>query len=525
MTLLQALNKVATLQRGAALFVLGWLLVFGLVQLHRVRPFLHTVTKQLTPVLPWWLLGWAVCYAAAYLAYPLYADHVEASVVVLGEHLRSGLPLYPRELGHTMDGLLYGPLLAVLNSLSLSLPLDAFLGSKLLALLSSGVAVALCLTGLQDRRAWLYLGFLGAFDLAFFNRAEPHLLLLTALALRVARLNNEHQRAWLLGLLAGLAMSLKVHGVLYVAAVYLWVQPDWMQRPALLPRVAAGLLLGALPWFAVPGISLPSYLHFLQLASQHGIRPRIALDNAVFLIALWLPLLTLRQGATSAALPVALSWRTLISLAAMELPIALLLGAKQGAGCWHLMPFVLLHAQVLDALLRHRSLDTTPAATRPTALTLALLPLASLAISTAFGLAPGLWQHLKQRDDTQQARTELRQLSASHAGLLLATGRDRGYELSYLRIDLEQQGVRQIDVPAFIDLQWAGVSDAPLAAALRDCRIAHLAVPRGEPAFANVSNYSGRPLFSDAVRQAVAQRFTRVSQTPHFDLYRCQAPT
>lgn len=124
MTLLQALNKVATLQRGAALFVLSWLLIFGLMQWHRARPLLDTATKRLTPALPWWLLGWAACYAAAYLAYPLYADHVEASVVVLGEHLRRGLPLYPDDLGYTMDGLLYGPMLAVLNSLGLNLPLE-----------------------------------------------------------------------------------------------------------------------------------------------------------------------------------------------------------------------------------------------------------------------------------------------------------------------------------------------------------------------------------------------------------------
>ena len=119
----------------------------------------------------------------------------------------------------------------------------------------------------------------------------------------------------------------------------------------------------------------------------------------------------------------------------------------------------------------------------------------------------------------------MRELASSHPGLVLATGAEQGYELSYLRIDLEQLGVRQIDVPAFIDLQWAGVQDAPLAEALGQCRIPHLAVPRGEPAFANLSGYSGRPLFSDAVRLAFAARFVRVVQTAHFDLYRCQAPT
>lgn len=503
------IDKVATLQRGAALFVLAWLLVQMLARSPALSSPLQRLARTATSVLPWWLLACAVLYAGAYLAYPTHADHVEASVLVLGEHVRRGLPLYPSDLGYTMDGLLYGPLLAVLNALTLSLPIDAFLGSKLLALVSTVVAVGLCATQLRDRRALLYLGFLGAFDLLFFNRAEPHLLLLTALACRCMGMADVRQRAWVLGLLAGLAASLKVHGVLYIAAVFVWCQPDWWQRPTLWLRIAIAALVTALPWFLLPGISLSGYLHFLKLASQHGIEPRILLDNGIFLLALWLPLLVLRCP-----------WRSALGMAALELLVAVL-GAKKGAGCWHLLPFVVLHAHMLDTLLSQR------AATKhhPRAEPMALLPMLGLAVSTAFGLAPGIRHHLQQRDDMAQARVELRELASGHPGLVLATGAERGYELSYLRIDLERLGTRQIDVPAFIDLQWAGVSDAPVAEALRQCRIPHVAAPRGEPVFANLSGYSGHPLFSDAVRQAFADRFVRVAQTAHFDLYRCQAST
>jgi len=503
------IGKAATLQRGAALFVLAWLLVQGLARIPSLATPLQRLLRAATPALPWWLLTCAALYAAAYMAYPTHADHVEASVLVLGEHVRRGLPLYPTDLGYTMDGLLYGPLLAVLNALTLSLPLDAFLGSKLLALASTVAAVGLCATQVRDRRAWLFLGFLGAFDLLFFNRAEPHLLLLTALACRCMGMQDVRQRAWLLGLLAGLAASLKVHGVLYIAAVFVWSQPDWLQRPTLWLRIAIASLVTALPWFLLPGISLPGYLHFLKLASLHGIEPRILLDNGIFLLALWLPLLVLRCP-----------WRPILGIAALELLVAVL-GAKKGAGCWHLLPFVVLHAQMLDPLLTQRDASKR----HPRATLMALLPLLSLAVSTAFSLAPGLRHHLQQRNDMAQARVELRELASGHPGLVLATGAEQGYELSYLRIDLEQLGVRQIDVPAFIDLQWAGVQDAPLAEALSQCRIPHLAVPRGEPAFATLSGYSGRPLFSDAVRLAFAARFVRVTQTDHFDLYRCQART
>lgn len=503
------IHKAATLQRGAALFVLAWLLVQVLVRAPALDTPLQRLTRASTALLPWWLLACAVAYAAAYLSYPTYADHVEASVLVLGEHVRRGLPLYPSDLGYTMDGLLYGPLLAVLNALTLSLPIDAFLGSKLLALTSTVVAIALCATQIHDRRALLYLGFLGAFDLVFFNRAEPHLLLLTALACRCMVMQDVRERAWLLGLLAGLAMSLKVHGVLYIAAVFICCQADWLQRPTLWLRMVLASLVTTLPWFLLPGISLSGYLNFLKLASLHGMEPRILLDNAVFLLALWLPLLVMRC-----------SWRKVLGIAVLEVLVAVL-GAKKGAGCWHLLPFVVLHAHMLDTLLAQGA----PTKHRLRAELMALLPMLSFAMGTAFALLPGVQHHLQQRDDMTQARAELHGLAQSHPGLVLATGGERGYELNYLRIDLERQGMRQIDIPAFVDLQWAGISDAPLSDALHRCRIPHVAVPRGEAAFANLSGYSGQPLFSDAVRQAFADRFVRVAQTAHFDLYRCQAHT
>lgn len=503
------IHKAATLQRGAALFVLAWLLVQVLVRVPALATALQRLMRVTTSVLPWWLLACAVAYAAAYLSYPTHADHVEASVLVLGEHVRRGLPLYPSDLGHTMDGLLYGPLLAALNAVTLSSPIDAFLGSKLLALASTMLAVGLCATQIRDRRALLYIGFLGAFDLVFFNRAEPHLLLLTALACRCAVVPDARTRAWLLGLLAGLAVSLKVHGALYIVAVFMWCQADWLQKPTLWLRIALASLVTALPWFWLPGISLPGYLHFLKLASLHGLEPRILLDNGIFLLALWLPLLALRCP-----------WRPVVGIAALEVLVALL-GAKKGAGCWHLLPFVLLHAHMLDQRLRQS--PETPL--RPQIILLAVLPMLSFAMGTAFGLAPGIQHHLQQRSDMVQARLELQGLAQSNPGLVLATGGERGYELNYLRIDLERQGMRQIDVPAFVDLQWAGISDAPLAQALGHCRIPHVAVPRGEPAFTNLSGYSGRPLFSDAVRQAFADRFVLMTRTLHFDLYRCQAHT
>lgn len=502
------LIKAATLQRGAALFLLTWLATQAFTRLTPRNEKIDRAGKATTHLALIIIFISTATYAAAYIAYPIYFDHVEASVVVLGEHVRRGMQLYPSDLGYAMDGLLYGPLLATINALVLSLPIDVFLGTKVVALGSTIVAVFLCATQVKDRRALILLGMLGTFDHLFFNRAEPYLLFLAALACRCASIQNTRHQAWLIGLVAGLASSLKMHGLLYIAAIYIWMRPDVFRQPKLMLRIVVGALITASPWFLLPGISLIGYFHFLNLASQHGIQPRIVLDNSIFLLALWLPLLTFRPP-----------WRAIIGIVAIELLVAVL-GAKKGAGCWHLLPFVVLHTHMLDQLIcRH-----DPEGRWPRVAFAALVPMFSFAVSTVFTLAPGIRSHLQQRHEAGQARIELSDLAARHSQLVLAPGGTQGYELTYMRIDLERMGIRQIDVPAFVDLQWAGVSDNSIAHALRRCLIPHVAVPKNEPAFANISGYTGRPLFSDPVRRAFSSTFHRISTTAHFDLYKCIRP-
>jgi hypothetical protein len=517
-TWLHLAHKASTLQKGASLFVLAWVAVWLLGRWPAaIRP-LNRVVAWVPIGLPMSVLGLGLVYTIAYLAHPTYADHVEASVQVAGQHLLQGDPLYPVDPGPWLNGLLYGPLLGVLNALSASLPMDPFLSSKLTAVIATGVALVLCQRPLHDRRAWPMLAFLAVFEMLIFNRAEPHLLLVTALACQCAGWADRRRQALALGLLAGLGMALKVHGLLYVAAVAWWAMPGVWREPVLWPRLMLGALVGCLPWFLLPGIDLVDHLRMLRLASQHGLVPRILLDNLVFLLALWLPLLSLRVGLPG-PLPLRLSTSHLAVLASLELLLALL-GSKRGAGCWHLLPLVPLHAIVLqDLLAAHGPLI------RPERLRQALLPLTALAISASVVLGSGAWRLAQERQPMSEARAELASMARQHPGLVLAPGADRGYELTYLRVDLERQGMRQVDVPAFVDLQWAGVSDAPLADALRGCGIRHVVVPRGERPFAKLSGYSGQALFSPAVQQALAERFRLVSRSTHFDLYQCQAPS
>lgn len=463
---------------------------------------------------PWVFMSVTLIGMGSYLAYPSFADIVESSVVVLGHRLLQGEDIYPQVFDHTLSGLLYSPLLFEINAVALTLPLAPEFSTKLPPLLAYLGVAWVCVHIWKDRRVWLYGLFIGPFKLVFMNSGQPHLLLFTALALLVmARMPVSALRAGLVGLLAGACMSIKLHGVLYVAAIYLVMVPRWWTRPMHLGMVFLGAASAFLLAFAPDGVSLTGFLGFIRMASQHGLVPRIFAANMFFISMLWLPLLVLWFWQESPRQwPIA--WHSAWALLLVEV-IAAAIGSKNGAGSWHLLPFVLAHGQLLAMMLPSLSARSMPA----------ILP-AFIAIFLATVVNTMLTAHASWQNwsGPRTARAELLQLASRYPGLVLDAGQDRGYEHTYHRIHLERMGVKQIDIPGYVDLHSAGVSDRPLADALRTCLIPAIAVPRGHQAFVIASNYTRAPLFSDAVRDAFHRAYRLDTSGSIFDVHVCRAP-
>lgn len=506
--------KLFAFQHGVALLFLAML---GCLLVHGMRK--HVAASAPEPrwarlfehVWPWMFLAVTLVGMGTYLAYPSFADHVESSVVVLGQRLLQGESIYPLSFDHTLSGLLYSPLLFEVNAAALALPLPPEFSSKLPALLAYLGAIWACVRAWPDRRAWLYGLYVGTFSLVFMNSGQPYLLLFTALALLVmVRLQASVWRALLVGGLAGACMAIKLHGLLYVAALYLVMVPRWWVTPLHVTAVLLGAGGTFLLTFLPEAVNLRGFVSFIGMATQHGLSPRILVENLFFVAVLWMPvaLLWWWQG-PERRWPLPMHNFVLIVL--LEAVVAVI-GSKKGAGSWHLLPFVVTHGQIMANMLpsiQARSVS-------------ALLPAFAASMCAMFVntmvAAQGQWQTWRE---PLVARAELLGFAAQHPGLVIATGQERGYEHIYHRVYLERLGVRQIDYPGYVDLNSAGVSDKPLAEALRDCTIPALAVPRGEPAFSNGSNYTKTLLFSDEVRQQFGKHFKLSNSGATFDVYAC----
>lgn len=451
----------------------------------------------------------ALCaLACAYALHPNFIDHAEPAMTGLGIALIEGRALYPPVDAYTFHGLLYGPLVAEAQAAALRLGeaigLPVVIASKLPGVaafvLASGVFFRLA-AGWGFARAY-YALFLAPFGLwVFWNRCEPIFLLLVAVGLAAS--THPRGRAFVaIGICAGLASGLKLHGALYLV-------------PALLPAMRGGAWARALPisaasglaafaaLFIPPQVSAAGFLEYLGLAATHGLSGELLARNLLFLAALWSPLALFGPAAMR-------DWE-IRALLAVELA-ACVIGAKPGAGIQHLLPFI-----PSNALMFARYAG----AARPNAA--ALLVWAAV---LAPGAAAVAWTANSMAKDWRaygEAAHELARLRETHPGLVMGIAGSRTYRQTFLRPVLGWRGPAQVEYSSFMDYRLVGLGDTPLVRALDTCAIASFAVPAREPPFTAASYYApGTPMFSDEVRRAFARRYAKVASGRWFDAYGCR---
>jgi hypothetical protein len=127
--------------------------------------------------------------------------------------------------------------------------------------------------------------------------------------------------------------------------------------------------------------------------------------------------------------------------------------------------------------------------------------------------------------EQQQARTELVSLSSRYPHGMLGSAGDASFALTHFRPWLTLQGTLQTDYGALMDLKLSGVSDQPLAAALTECRIPYVFMPKPGQPFTLHNIYTGAPLFSEAVRNAFAARYEMRESGSSFDVFACRTGT
>ena len=493
------------------------------------------------------LSGW-------YLFSPTYIDHIEASVASVTHYFMQGAPVYPDLGSYTFNGLLYGPLLAELNSLGY-LVSGGVLGSKLVGWVAAWMAVVvMVLTAPRAERDWAWAAGLIApcCVLASFgnvltaDRADSLLLLFATLALwavvRLPRLTG----LLLAALLAGLATDLKLHGPAYlVPALVCWLaRYEAGARPmrvaSVVAAVALVMALGVVLPFLPSNVSITNYLAYLQLGAKHGLRIDLFAWNLTFLLSLWIPALLVAWAARGqrASLPRHLAQFATV-LGIMEIAVAVI-ASKPGAGSHHLLPFLGFHAWLVQQLLAAEAGRATVAgqamaiSVAPTSDSWRELPaaraavtgLAAVLLGTAWPAAAmsySFFNFNRLRPTQAAAFEELRGVADRYPHGMMGIAGPESYALTIFRPWLTLRGTPQTDYGAWMDWQLSGMSDAPLAKALRACEIPYVFIPTGGEPFTMYNNYDSEPLFSEDVRATFARNYSLIQPGQYYFVYGCTA--
>ena len=218
------ISILTALQASQDLLFVVYLCLAAIVLKAKRRPILTSIAAGVGVL----LIAAYLATLMAYLLYPSYLDHVEATVASIAWLGMHGHALYPNWVSDDIYGLVYGPVLYLLQGLFLSIE-PAITTSKVLGVVSLLSAFCLIFILIKQRVANNLTSFLFIASLvmlfvpfgpfAYWTRAEPFLILINALALLVAIKLRPLAAGAAIGVLAGIATGFKLHGFIYVAPV------------------------------------------------------------------------------------------------------------------------------------------------------------------------------------------------------------------------------------------------------------------------------------------------------------------
>jgi hypothetical protein len=465
---------------------------------------------------------------AAYLRYPSYLDHVEptiASIAWLGMH---GHALYPNWESGNAYGLVYGPVLYLLQG-SLLLIDPTITASKALGVVSLLIAFCLIFAIIKQRVSdnftrvffvasvvMLLMPF-GPF--VYWTRAEPFLILISVLALIAAIKLRPLAAGVVVGCLAGIAMGFKLHGFVYVApTAIMTIARAQLSRDRInliIIGFVCAIIFALLP-FLQEDSSLIGYLQYLNIAAHHRFAPDAFSANLLFALVLLMPAVAFWFWRRPAISPTDL-W--LLGGLCTSIAIAVVIGGISGP--YHLLPFAPLF--LYAAIIMADAPAPRPAASQIFAIIFLLLLL-------AYGPASFIINTRLIADYYRNSRTEhekikeLQTILAAYPKAEIGISDDRHYSDTYYRIfSVLQNHPLHIDFVAWEDLAYVGVEETNIIRFIKKCEVPIWILPLGEP-FTKLSWYTKQPILSNDFRRVFSMNYGLIEMDQFYQVWRCRSP-
>jgi 4-amino-4-deoxy-L-arabinose transferase-like glycosyltransferase len=452
-----------------------------------------------------------------------YFDPAEPTITAVSSAFTAGRPLYPALDAAERYAHIYGPVLFLTHAASLRLFGASIVASKVVGALAIIASLGLGFRIFREREgpvaaivatAGCALVYMAFGNVTFWTRSDPLLILCATVGLYAAHLQKRLPAILVLGVAAGVAMNLKVTGLLYLLPPAALVLLRHGPRALVVSGVCA-LLTAAAP-FTLSTISLANYWGYLELSAGNGLstaRLRLNLEWAVFLYAPSLGMLLIARRTEA---PPERAKRLALALLP-AIVVTAIVAAKPGGGPFHLLPFMPALAQAV--------LGLGVGGRRP-------LPARSLVV--AFGIATVVLAVPRQlvflrttaARDLRPAVAYLRAFADAHPGRSIGVGFAGISYLSHARPEIVfRTGDYLLDAPAIQEHRLSGLElPASTMRAIEACRSEYMLIPSGATPFDVPSAYyplGPSEVFPEEFRATFFKHYIRTAAGDVFDVWTC----
>ncbi len=471
----------------------------------------------------------------SYLLYPGYLDHGEPSITVLSWRLLDGVPAYPPFDAPGRVTNVYGPLTYLLNAFSHLIAGNSMSTGKAASVIAA-VLVPIFLFSDHRRNGFsagavalvLGAGFvLFSIPLTLFNRPDSALALLVAGAVWTRNASEPEAPEWgrtiVIGILGGLAVSLKIHAGIFfvpVALVFFLERGSGYRSFFLSACVGTGVGLAiALAFFALPLFSLGDYLSWFGPLSGKPeplhLLTRLLRYSALYVVPVVLLFALARSQRKKHE---RLCERAYFGGYLACLAVAILLGSRPGAGIHYMFP---LFPIAVDLILRHGQ----RAAMRKD------IVWAGVGVFAVIMLALGIpvqkrFQHALHWDEAKQISADLTSIMAANPDKTIEMGLGENitrYYRTWSRPVLALAGnPYTLDMGIVMETAFLKIplTDDTLAL-IRGCNTDLWLVPKGERPFKMIGYY-GVPVFDEAFKEAFFSNYEKRESSVFYDLWGCK---
>lgn len=267
-------------------------------------------------------LAYWLVFAILYLYAPGLRDDTEVSLLSKVQDFLNGGELYHApEAGHRTS-LLYGPYLYLFSAAWAQV-----LGLSIFHLKLIGVLLSLSSILIASRIGWIGAAMMATLFLpsgyaTLTARGDVYLILITSLAIFILPNLSQTRRAIALGILAGLASGIKIHGFIYLIPACALV--EWSGARILI-SISLSLLTLLIPFEM--GSSLDHFLYWLKASAHHPRTLEDFITAILYASILFIPALKSKD-------------RRMLFLSLVAALLVAIFASKAGAGRRHILPLI-----------------------------------------------------------------------------------------------------------------------------------------------------------------------------------------